>query len=157
MSTHDTQALLGNERQGHSDITDDLNPHNVSHSSPSRIDFDSIGTRVRRFLTSKTGHYAVLLLVSMDVTCIFADFLISLFICEQQCGKNLDATKTLLEAQEVLEVVSLVFSCLFMAELIACVWAFGLKYASQHVTDRLATLTDAAAISNPSFIALMLP
>lgn len=33
-----------------------------------------------------------------------------------------------MEAQEALKVVSLVFSCLFMAELMACVLAFGLNY-----------------------------
>lgn len=128
MSTYDTQALLGNERRGTSDVPNSPN----SHSRSSRLwGRDSTGTRVRRFLTSKTGHYAVLLLVSLDVTCIFADFLISLFICEQRCGKDLDATETLVEVQKALGVVSLVFSCLFMAELIACVWAFGLKYTSQ--------------------------
>lgn len=132
MSTCDTQALLGNERRETSDVPNGPDSHNVLHSRSRRLlDWDSTGTRVRRFLTSKTGHYAVLLLVSLDVTCIFADFLISLFICEQRCGKDLDATGTLVEAQKALGVVSLVFSCLFMAELIACVWAFGLKYASQ--------------------------
>lgn len=136
MSTHNTQALLGNERQGVSGITNHPNPTDFCHSHSGRIldsdsDSDSVGAHVRCFLTSKAGHYAVLLLVSLDVTCIFADFLISLFICEQRCGKDLDATKTLVEVQEALSVVSLVFSCLFMAELIACVWAFGLEYASQ--------------------------
>ncbi|MCJ1269443.1 hypothetical protein MMC22_009335 [Lobaria immixta] len=87
-----------------------------------------MGARVRQFLTSWAGHYAVLLLVSLDVACIFADFLISLFICEQRCGKDLDATENLVEAQEALKVVSLVFSCLFMAELMACVFGFGLNY-----------------------------
>lgn len=117
MSSDDTQALLGNGREG--------NSNNLT------LDFDSNTTRVRRLLTSRAGHYAVLLLVALDVTCIFADFLISLFICEQRCGKDLDPTEYLADAQEALTIVSLVFSCLFMAELIACVWAFGLQYASQ--------------------------
>ncbi len=42
--------------------------------------FQSTRKQIRRFLTSKVGHYAVLLLVSLDVSCIFADFLISLFV-----------------------------------------------------------------------------
>ena len=33
---------------------------------------------LQRFLTSKWGHYSVILLVSLDVSGIFADFLISL-------------------------------------------------------------------------------
>lgn len=81
-------------------------------------------TRTQRFLTSKTGHYAVLLLVSLDVSCIFADFIINLFVCDQ---KHPDRRWG--EAQDALGVVSLVFSCLFMVELLAAVWAFGLKLA----------------------------
>ena len=34
------------------------------------------------------------------------------------------------KAQEVLGILSLVFSCLFMLELIASVWAFGRTYVS---------------------------
>ncbi|MCJ1470118.1 hypothetical protein MMC07_008763 [Pseudocyphellaria aurata] len=135
MSTHDTQALLGNEREGDSHVTNDLDPNDTSRNAA--WDSDPTRAHVRRFLTSKAGHYAVLLLVSLDVTCIFADFLISLYICEQWCGKDLDATKPLVQSQEALGIVSLVFSCLFMAELIASVWAFGLKYAFHHITAKL--------------------
>ncbi len=81
--------------------------------------------QVRRFLSSKYGHYSVLLLVSLDVSCIFADFLISLYICEHSYGKNQNVGKELPEAQDILGVVSLLFSCLFMVELLASVWAFG--------------------------------
>ena len=81
--------------------------------------------QVRRFQDSKYGHYSVLLLVTLDVSCIFADFLISLYICDHHCGKGKDVSKSLPEAQEALGIVSLVFSCLFMAELLASVWAFG--------------------------------
>ena len=83
--------------------------------------------QTRRFLESKYGHYSVLLLVSLDVGCIFADFLISLYICDHHCGKGKDASKSLPEAQDALGIVSLIFSCLFMLELCASVWAFGLR------------------------------
>lgn len=83
--------------------------------------------QTRRFLESKYGHYAVLLLVSLDVSCIFADFLISLYICDHECGKSKDVSRSLPEAQDALGIVSLVFSCLFMLELLASVWAFGLQ------------------------------
>lgn len=122
MNAYDTQSLLGEPRQGEANVNGDYATLERS------TDQDSIRTRVQRFLTSKTGHYAILLLVSLDVTCIFADFLISLFICERACGQNLKATDSLEKAQEGLGIVSLVFSCLFMAELIASIWAFGLKY-----------------------------
>lgn len=85
---------------------------------------DDVRRQVRRFLTSKYGHYSVLLLVSLDVGCIFADFLISLYICEHSCGTGQNVSKGLPKAQEGLGIVSLVFSCLFMIELLASIWAF---------------------------------
>ena len=93
------------------------------------ISYDSTTRRqTRRFLSSKYGHYAVLLLVSLDVSCIFADFLISLFICDHTCDKGEPVDKSLPEAQDALGIVSLVFSCLFMVELLASIWAFGLGW-----------------------------
>ena len=83
--------------------------------------------QTRRFLSSKYGHYAVLLLVSLDVSCIFADFLISLYICDHTCSKGKAVGKGLPEAQDALGIVSLIFSCLFMVELLASVWAFGFE------------------------------
>jgi len=79
--------------------------------------------QLRRFLTSRAGHYSVLLLVSLDVSCIFADFIINLFTCEARSAQS--AWNTALEA---LGIVSLVFSCLFMVELLASIWAFGAAY-----------------------------
>ncbi|KAF2491090.1 hypothetical protein BU16DRAFT_446162, partial [Lophium mytilinum] len=76
-----------------------------------------------RFLTSKAGHYSILLLVSLDVSCIFADFIINIFTCETR-GPSSGASTAL----EALGIISLVFSCLFMVELFASVWAFGPKY-----------------------------
>ncbi len=53
----------------------------VSYDDPSRRE-------TRRFLSSKWGHYFVLGLVSLDVSCIFADFLISLYVCDHKCDKG---------------------------------------------------------------------
>ena len=88
---------------------------------------NSARKQTRRFLSSIYGHYAVLLLVSMDVGCIFADFLISLYICDHSCGKGDSVGDGLPKAQDALGIVSLVFSCLFMVELLACIWAFGFR------------------------------
>lgn len=52
-----------------------------------------------------------------------ADFLLRLFECERP-----DSEKGWGEALHVLGVISLVFSCLFMAELLASIWAFGFDY-----------------------------
>ncbi|KAB2575092.1 Ion transport [Lasiodiplodia theobromae] len=115
-----TQPLLGSRRTFSSFA--DQNPCGlISPSSDSSI--DKSRRQTQRFLTSKTGHYAVLALVAADVTCIFIDFVIQLFVCESHkanTGWN--------DALEALGIVSLVFSCLFMAELLASIWAFGLSY-----------------------------
>lgn len=49
--------------------------------------------------------------------------MLRLFECERP-----DSEKGWGEALTVLGIISLVFSCLFMVELIASVWAFGLDY-----------------------------
>lgn len=128
MNDHENQSLLrGNSQQSTGSASRNESfwskiegSHLNSHLAPAR-------KQTRRFLESKYGHYAVLLLVSLDVGCIFADFLISLYICDQNCGKGKDANKSLPEAQDTLGIVSLIFSCLFMLELVASVWAFGLQ------------------------------
>jgi len=96
--------------------------------------------QLQRFLTSKAGHYLILLLVLLDVSCIFAgiqlflsallfvslilltDFVITIFTCEHN-----HAGKGWVKALDALGIVSLVFSCLFVVELIASVWAFGFR------------------------------
>jgi len=79
----------------------------------------------------------VLLLVSVDVACIFADFLMELHTCElRQKQQHIDPRWA--TAQEALGLVSLVFSCLFMLELIAATLSFGLKSV---VPTRLPTIT----------------
>jgi hypothetical protein len=76
----------------------------------------------KRFLTSKIAHYSILLMVSLDVSCIFGDIFISLFTCGKE---NPDRAWGV--AREVLGDISLVFSCLFMLELLVSVWAAGLE------------------------------
>ncbi|CAK4033090.1 voltage-gated hydrogen channel 1-like [Lecanosticta acicola] len=79
--------------------------------------------QTKRFLASKIGHYSILLLVALDVSSIFADLVISSLACEGHIPLKDAATAT-----EILGVVSLVFSCLFMVELLASVWAFGWQF-----------------------------
>jgi len=78
---------------------------------------------VAHFLSSKAGHYSVLGLVTLDVLGIIADFILNLFKCESE--KDSPQWDMALNA---LGVVSLGFSCLFMLELLASVWAFGWSY-----------------------------
>jgi hypothetical protein len=86
----------------------------------------TIRRRLQRFLTAKWGHYFVIILVSLDVAGIFADFLISLHICEHAGEKGFQQRQWE-QAEEALGIISLVFSCLFMLELLCSIWAFGLE------------------------------
>ncbi|KAI1630233.1 hypothetical protein EDD37DRAFT_96230 [Exophiala viscosa] len=96
----------------------------------------SLRNRLQRFFSSKWGHYFVLTLVALDISCIFADFLISLHICEHGGEKGFHYREWNM-TQNVLNYVSLVFSCLFMAELLGSVFAFGPGYFKSgfHVFD----------------------
>ena len=120
--------LLRDDRRAQQESENDHIHHHIIWLAPGGKDSYLHTTRkqTQRFLTSKTGHYAVLLLVSLDVSCIFADFLINLFQCEHKCGASNEENEALGKALEVLGIVSLVFSCLFMLELLCSIWAFGL-------------------------------
>jgi len=82
-------------------------------------------TETKRFLASKWGHYSVLALVAADISAIFADLILQLLTCEGRVP-----AKDGQIGSDVLGVLSLVFSCLFMLELLASVWAFGWTYFS---------------------------
>ena len=105
--------------------------HNESFLS---IQHDRWRRNTRGFLSSKWGHYMVILLVTLDVTGIFLDFLLKLYICDHTCGKNETVSDAFPKAVSALEVISLVFSSLFVVELLASIWAFGL----QSVRERMA-------------------
>ena len=81
---------------------------------------------LRRYLTSKLGHYVVLALVTIDVASIFADLVIQTLRCERH-GKAIEGHQYD-DALEILGIVSLVISCLFVVELLVSVWAFGFRY-----------------------------
>jgi len=131
MSCGENQPLLREDRQAQRDAEHDHIHEHIVWLAPGGEDskLNAARTQTQRALTSKTGHYSVLLLVSLDVSIIFADFLISLYQCEHSCGNADDRVNhDLDEAQEVMGIVSLIFSCLFMLELLASIWAFGLPY-----------------------------
>lgn len=67
-----------------------------------------------------------MILVTLDVAGIFADFLVSLHVLEHQ---DEDMSKWV-QAKDGLGILSLVFSCLFMVELLCSIYAFG--FASAH-------------------------
>lgn len=78
------------------------------------------------FLSSRWGHYLVLLLVTIDVCCSFAEFLIQLHVCElKQNGYIVGPEWEIID--EALGLTGLVISCLFMVELTAAVLSFGMR------------------------------
>ncbi|CAD0089388.1 unnamed protein product [Aureobasidium mustum] len=85
--------------------------------------FETARRYTRRYLNSKFGHYAILLLVSLDCTCIFSEFVIQILSCEGRISESRGHV-----AQEAIGIVGLVFSCLFMLELLASIWAFGFRF-----------------------------
>ena len=97
-----------------------------THSTTQPSFLSTTRHRTAHFLTSKSGHYSVLALVSLDVAGIFADFLISLHVCEHGGEKGFDSVSWE-RVSSVLDAMSLVFSCLFMVELGLSLWAFGLR------------------------------
>ncbi|KAF1990935.1 hypothetical protein K402DRAFT_368626 [Aulographum hederae CBS 113979] len=115
-----------------------LNEDQQTVYETSRRSFRHSRQELKRFLSSKTGHYAVLGLVTLDVSCIFADFIIRLIVCDTQKP----ATKPANEALEALGITGLVFSTLFLVELIASVWAFGFRYFTTpfHAFDAIVIL-----------------
>ena len=77
--------------------------------------------QMRRFLVSKKKHYLVMTLVALDVIGLLADILIALIACD--IGKKDEPWVG--ETRDGIQHAGLAFSCLFLLELILCVWAFG--------------------------------
>jgi len=81
--------------------------------------------RLQRVLSTRTHHTVVLVLIALDVLAIFADIFIDLSACGPHAAPQSPVAAA---ARQVLSIASLVFSCLFMAELTLYIWAFGWRY-----------------------------
>lgn len=99
------------------------------HGSDQQHSVDEVSTYTRQrhrcqgLLVSKQKHYITLALVALDVSCLLAD----LFIALIDCDKRIHNDDWVPGVREGLEIAGLVFSCLFMVELIMCLWAFGFE------------------------------
>ncbi|KAI5239446.1 hypothetical protein E4T43_06730 [Aureobasidium subglaciale] len=96
--------------------------HNTSPERPDST-FDTARRYTRCYLSSKFGHYTILLLVSLDCSCIFIEFVVQILTCEGKISEPKGHA-----AQEATSIIGLIFSCLFMLELVASIWAFGFQY-----------------------------
>jgi len=74
-------------------------------------------------LSTKKKHYAVMALVALDVSGILADIFVALIACD----KHEQDEEWVADIRDGLKTASLVLSCMFLAELLVTVWAFGLR------------------------------
>jgi len=80
--------------------------------------------RIRRILESPNKHYAILGLIGLDVAALLANIFIELIACDM--GE--EDEPWVVHMNKALTLTGLVFSSLFLAELLLCVYAFGFKY-----------------------------
>jgi hypothetical protein len=113
-----SQPLLHDQPTTHHPISN--GNHSSSRGSRFKTIYKGCKTRVSDFLSSRAQHWTVLGLVSFDLLGIFADIIINLYQCDEK-----DTSPFWDDVRNGLGIAGLVFSCLFMLELILSVWAFG--------------------------------
>ncbi|EHK16605.1 uncharacterized protein TRIVIDRAFT_40841 [Trichoderma virens Gv29-8] len=87
----------------------------------------------QRLLESRTKHFVVMSIVALDVAALLANVFIQLIACEMHQNDE----PWVEQLTESLEIAGLVFSSLFLLELVACLFAFGLRFLASwfHVFD----------------------
>ncbi|KAF3809250.1 hypothetical protein GCG54_00011446 [Colletotrichum gloeosporioides] len=96
----------------------------TNRPAPLRQHLRESRTSLKDILSSRTKHYAVLALVSLDVAALLANIFIELVACDMKREDE----PWVKDTREGLTIAGLVFSCMFMIELMLCVLAFGLRY-----------------------------
>jgi hypothetical protein len=114
-----SQPLLHDQPTTHSPANGNHEPLQ-SRRSRFKIVYNGCKTQVSDFLSSRAQHWTVLGLVSFDLLGIFADIIINLYQCDEK-----DTDPIWDDVRNALGIAGLVFSCLFMLELVLSVWAFG--------------------------------
>ncbi|KZL81983.1 hydrogen voltage-gated channel 1 protein [Colletotrichum incanum] len=101
--------------------------------TPIRRQLSQSRTSLKDILASRRKHYAVLALVSLDVATLMANIFVELVACDMKRDDEPWVNST----RQGLTLAGLVFSCVFLAELILCVLAFGWRYFNDwfHVLD----------------------
>lgn len=110
------------------DDSDDSDDSQASQLSPSSAPSSSRYWRQyrkssRRLLESRTKHFVVMSVVALDVAALPANVFIQLIACEMHQNDE----PWVEQLTEGLEIAGLVFSSLFLLELFACLFAFGLR------------------------------
>ncbi|KAF6813016.1 hydrogen voltage-gated channel 1 protein [Colletotrichum sojae] len=101
--------------------------------APLRRHLTESRTSLKDVLSSRRKHYAVLALVSLDVLTLMANIFVELVACDMKREDEPWVRTT----RHGLTLAGLVFSCVFLAELMLCVLAFGWRYFTEwfHVLD----------------------
>ena len=124
MPSESSQPLL--PQNGTSHISNNNNNNNNNNESSAERNkryyrvYKSCQGRVKEFLSSRAQHWTVLSLVSFDLLGIFADIIINLYQCDKK-----ETNEVWDDVRDGLSIAGLVFSCLFMLELLLSIWAFG--------------------------------
>ncbi|KAL7785536.1 hypothetical protein V8C37DRAFT_393969 [Trichoderma ceciliae] len=87
----------------------------------------------QRLLESRTKHFVIMSIVALDVAALLANVFIQLIACEMHENDE----PWVEQVTEGLEIAGLVFSSLFLLELFACLFAFGLCFLASwfHLFD----------------------
>ncbi|KAL6896044.1 hypothetical protein HDV57DRAFT_481137 [Trichoderma longibrachiatum] len=135
MAHRSPPPLLQPYRDDDDDDSDDSRASQLSPSSPpSRTRYwRQCRKSSRRFLESRTKHFAVMSVVALDVAALLANVFIQLIACEMHQNDEPWVERV----TEGLEIAGLVFSSLFLLELFACLFAFGPSYLASwfHLFD----------------------
>ncbi|EXF80946.1 uncharacterized protein BDZ83DRAFT_746954 [Colletotrichum acutatum] len=101
--------------------------------APIRRQLSQSRTSLQDVLASRKKHYAVLALVSLDVAALMANIFVELVACDMKREDEPWVKNT----REGLTIAGLVFSSLFLIELVLCVIAFGWRYFAEwfHLLD----------------------
>lgn len=119
-SEHHVSAPLLHPRHdsvAHSSLEPDITRRALRH-------LHHVRRKGRVILSSRKKHYLIMLAVTLDVMTLLANVFIKLIACEMHQNDE-EWVKTVVED---LELLGLVFSSLFVLELAACLFSFGLRY-----------------------------
>ncbi|UKZ77842.1 hypothetical protein TrVFT333_005568 [Trichoderma virens FT-333] len=90
----------------------------------------------QRLLESRTKHFVVMSIVALDVAALLANVFIQLIACEMHQNDE----PWVEQLTESLEIAGLVFSSLFLLELVACLFAFGLRGLTESIGSLIVVL-----------------
>ncbi|KAK0615026.1 ion transporter [Bombardia bombarda] len=98
--------------------------YSMDPSSPFASAYSRWRRQTRRLLATKTKHYVILSFVTLDVAAILADIFINLVSCDLKLQDEPWVEQT----GEALYLVGVVFSSLFLGELVVTIWAYGFSF-----------------------------